>query len=144
MSYAQGKVTAASPDGRLRGEELSKNPSASMGQNRDGATAAVLSITKIDATAFTSDASLDLGLLPSAVRGEDGLAAMYGLLMTFCHRGGHAMQINIMDAATLRDAQKNPEKYRDLQIRVSGWNVLWNNISPEEQEGFIRQAEGLV
>lgn len=144
MSYEQGKVTAASPDGRLRGEELSKNLSASMGQNRDGATAAVLSITKIDATAFTSDAALDLGLLPSAVKGEDGLAAMYGLLMTFCHRGGHALHINVFDADTLRDAQAHPERYGDLQIRVSGWNVLWNNIPKEEQDGFIRQAEGLV
>ena len=41
-------------------------------------------------------------------------------------------------------AQKNPEKYADLQIRVSGWNVLWNNISKEEQDGFIRQAEALI
>lgn len=144
MSYHQGKKTAASPNGRCLGEELSKNISASMGQNREGATAAILSATKIDATKIDCDAALDLGLLPSAVKGEDGLAAMYGLLMTFCHRGGHALHINVFDAATLRDAQAHPEKYRDLQIRVSGWNVLWNNISPKEQEGFIRQAEALV
>lgn len=144
MSYTQGKQTAASPNGRLLGEELSKNASASMGQNREGATAAVLSLTKIDATAFTGDASLDLGLLPSAVKGDDGLAAMYGLLMTFCHRGGHAIHINVFDAETLRDAQAHPEKYQDLQIRVCGWNVLWNDINKEEQDGFIRQAEALV
>jgi formate C-acetyltransferase len=144
MSYTQGKQTAASPNGRLFGEELSKNASASMGQNREGATAAVLSLTKIDATAFTGDASLDMGLLPSAVKGEDGLAAMYGLLMTFCHRGGHALHINVFDADTLRDAQAHPEKYQDLQIRVCGWNVLWNDICKEEQDGFIRQAEALI
>ena len=144
MSYSQGKKTAASPNGRFLGEELSKNASASMGQNREGATAAVLSVTKIDATAITGDVSLDLGLLPSAVKGEDGLAAMYGLLMTFCRRGGHAVHINVFDAATLRDAQAHPEKYGDLQIRVCGWNVLWNDICKEEQDGFIRQAEALV
>ncbi len=144
MSYIQGKRTAASANGRLFGEELSKNVSASMGQNREGATAAILSATKIDATAFTCDAALDLGLLPSAVKGEDGLDAMYGLLMTFCKRGGHAMHINVFDAATLRDAQAHPEKYQDLQIRVCGWNVLWNNICKEEQDGFIRQAEALI
>ena len=44
----------------------------------------------------------------------------------------------------LRDAQVHPEKYQDLQIRVCGWNVLWNNINKEEQDGFIRQAEALV
>lgn len=143
MSYTQGKKTAASPNGRLFGEELSKNCSASMGQNREGATAAILSITKIDAVR-KGDVSLDLGLLPSAVKGDDGLQAMYGLLKTFVNRGGHAMHINVFDADTLRDAQKNPEKYQDLQIRVCGWNVLWNNINKEEQDGFIRQAEGLV
>ena len=144
MSYTQGEQTAASPNGRLLGDELSKNCSASMGQNREGATAAILSVTKIDATAFTGDACLDLGLLPSAVKGEDGLIAMYGLLMTFIKRGGHAMHINVFDAETLRDAQKNPDKYQDLQIRVCGWNVLWNNISKVEQDGFIKQAESLV
>ena len=144
MSYVQGAKTAASPNGRRLGEELSKNASASMGQNREGATAAVLSLTKIDATAFTGDASLDMGLLPSAVKGEDGLAAMYGILMTFCRRGGHAVHINVFDADTLRDAQAHPEKYQDLQIRVCGWNVLWNDICKEEQDGFIRQAEALI
>ena len=84
-----------------------------------------------------------MGLLPSAVKGDEGLEAMYALLLTFIKRGGHALQINVFDADTLRDAQKNPEKYQDLQIRVCGWNVLFNNISKEEQDGFIRQAEGL-
>ena len=144
MSYTQGKQTASSPNGRLLGEELAKNISASMGQNREGATAAILSATMIDASAFTNDASLDLGLLPSAVKGEDGLEVMYALLMTFCQRGGHAIHINVFDADTLRDAQAHPEKYGDLQIRVCGWNVLWNNINKEEQDGFIRQAEALV
>ncbi len=144
MSYTQGYVTAASADGRSFGEELSKNMSAQIGMNREGATAAILSTTKIDATAFPGDACLDLGLLPSAVKGDDGLEAMYGLLMTFIKRGGHAMHINVFDAETLRDAQKHPEKYQDLQIRVSGWNVLFNNINKVEQDSFIRQAEGLI
>ena len=144
MSYTQGKKTAASANGRSFGEELSKNVSASMGQNREGATAAILSATKLNATSFSSDAALDLGLLPSAVSGEDGLEAMYGLLMTFVRRGGHALQMNVFNADMLRDAQAHPEKHQDLQIRVCGWNVLWNNINKEEQDGFIRQAEALV
>ena len=144
MSYRQANITATSPTGRLKGEELSKNLSASMGMNREGATAAILSVTKVDATAFTGDACLDLGLLPSTVKGTDGLEAMYGLLMTFMKRKGHALHINVFDADTLRAAQKEPEKYKDLQIRVCGWNVLFNNISKEEQDGFIKQAEGLV
>ncbi len=144
QSYDMADKTASSANGRLRSEELSKNVSASMGQNLEGATAAILSATKIDATEFTSDAALDLGLLPSAVQGDDGLEAMYGLITTFRKRGGHAIHINVFDAETLRDAQAHPDKYQDLQIRVCGWNVLWNNICKEEQDGFIRQAEALV
>jgi formate C-acetyltransferase len=63
---------------------------------------------------------------------------------TFRKRGGHAIHINVFDAKTLRDAQAHPEKYEDLQIRVCGWNVLWNNINKKEQDGFIRQAESLI
>lgn len=144
MSYTQAPLTASSPNGRLRGEELSKNFSASMGMNREGATAAILSATKVDASCFAGDACLDLGLLPSAVQGEEGLEAMYALLMTFMKKLSHGMHINVFDAETLRKAQKEPEKYRDLQIRVCGWNVLFNNINKEEQDGFIRQAEGLI
>ena len=144
QSYDQGYKTAASANGRLKGEELAKNISPSMGQNREGATAAILSATKLDATSFANDAALDLGLLPSAVKGDDGLEAMYGLVQTFMKRKGHAIHINVFDADTLRKAQAEPEKYKDLQIRVCGWNVLWNNINKVEQDWFIRQAESLI
>ncbi|MBQ8311361.1 MAG: hypothetical protein IJX80_10165 [Clostridia bacterium] len=143
MCYTQGATTAATPDGRRCGEELSKNCSSSMGQNREGITAAILSVTKLDATSFTSDACLDAGMLPSAVKGENGLMAMYGLLSTFMQRGGHALQINVFNADILRDAQAHPENYEDLQVRVAGWNVLWNSINRPEQDAFIRQAESL-
>ena len=68
---------------------------------------------------------------------------MYGLLSVFCKRTGHALHMNVFDADILRQAQKAPERYTDLQIRVCGWNVIWNNICKEEQDGFIRQAEAL-
>ncbi len=70
MYYTQGKLTAISPNGRLLGEELSKNVSASMGQNCEGATAAILSATKIDAIAFTSDAAIE-DLLPLLLEDKD-------------------------------------------------------------------------
>ena len=112
-----------------------------MGQNREGATAAILSATKIDATAFASDYALDLGLLPSATRGEDGLSAMYGLLLTFMRRGGHALHINVFDAETLRDAQKNPEKYKSLVVRVAGYSALFTTLSKSLQEDIINRTE---
>ncbi len=144
QSYMQGLKTLATPSGRKFGEELSKNCSASMGQSKEGPTSAILSVTKINAVGAPGDVSLDLAVHTSAAKGETGLQALYNLLMTFVISGGHAIHFNVFNAEMLREAQKNPEKYSDLQIRVCGWNVLWNNINKTEQDGFIRQAEGLV
>ena len=136
--------TLASPNGRKRGVQLSKNASPSMGQNREGVTAAILSNTKIDLCRIWGNTTLDIAFLPSSVKGEDGLEAMYALVQTFIKRGGNAININVFNSDMLKAAQCEPEKYRDLQIRVCGWNVLFSNMSREEQDGFIRQAEGLV
>lgn len=55
--------------------------------------------------------------------------------------GGQTMQFNIFNTQTLKDAQKHPEKYQNLQVRVCGWNVLWNNLSKKEQNAYITRAE---
>ena len=86
---------------------------------------------------------LDVMLHPSSVSGEDGLLAMYELVRSYMKRGGVSIQFNVFDAKMLRDAQKNPEKYKTLQVRISGWSVLWNNLSKTEQDAYIVRAEGL-
>ena len=136
-----GWKTAATPDGRLAGEEMSKNASPVQGMNRDGATALIASISKLDSSLFKADFPVDIALSPSAVQGEDGLDAMYAILMTYLNNYGHAIHFNVFAADTLRDAKAHPEKYQDLQIRVCGWNVLWNSLRPAEQDFYIRQAE---
>ena len=83
---------------------------------------------------------LDAMLHPSAVQGEDGLTALYGVLMTYMNKGGASIHFNIFSAETLLDAQKNPEKYRNLQVRVCGWNVLWNQLDKKEQDAYILRA----
>ena len=87
---------------------------------------------------------LDVMLHPSAVSGDDGLEAMYALVMSYMKRGGVSIQFNVFNAEMLRDAQKNPERYKNLQVRVSGWSVLWNNLSKAEQDAYIIRAEGLA
>lgn len=139
--YDHGKKTAASADGRRRGEELSKNLSPTLGKNRNGVTAAVLSMTKIDPLTVQLNPSLDAAFSLSAVKGEDGLDAMHSILDTFVALGGDVMQMNVANAEVLRQAQKTPEQYKDLQIRVSGWSVHFNEVNKEEQDGFIKQAE---
>lgn len=140
-AYDLGAATMASPNGRFCGEELSKNLGSTLGANHKGLTAAVLSIARFDMKRIQLNALIDAAISPSAAKGDDGLEAMYGVLNTFMDLGGQAIQFNMTDAETLRKAQKAPEQYKDIQIRVSGWNVLFSNINEVEQEGFIRQAE---
>ncbi len=133
----------ATPDGRKKGDELSKNMSSTQGNAFCGATALVSSVLKFDSSLFMANLPVDIMLHPSEVRGPAGLSAMRTLLMTYIKNYGHAMHFNVMDPVILRQAQNEPEKYRHLQVRICGWNVLWNSISRREQDAYIRQAERL-
>jgi len=138
-----GKQTMATPDGRHAGDPLSKNLSATVGMDRNGITALIQSVTKIDFSKFPTGSVLDIMLHPSAVKGEEGLEAFYIVLKAYFKKGGFALHGNVFDAETLKKAQKNPEVYRTLQVRVCGWNAYFVNLSLEEQNCLIRQAEGL-
>jgi len=137
----QGEKTGALPDGRRAGEELSKNASPVAGMDKKGVTALIRSATRLNPSDFHESFCVDLMLAPSSVKGEDGLTAMKSLLKTYLTLGGQSIQFNVFDGETLRDAQKNPEKYAGLQVRVCGWNVLWNNMSKAEQDAYILRAE---
>ena len=82
-------------------------------------------------------------LHPSAVEGDDGLAAMKALLDVYLENNGMSIQNNVFDTAVLKEAQKNPDKYKNLQVRVCGWNVLWNNLSRAEQDAYIYRTENI-
>ena len=139
-----GKRTMATPDGRYAGDPLSKNMSATVGMDKNGVTALINSVTKIDHADFPTGSVLDIMLHPSAVAGDDGLEAFLGILTTYMKKGGFAMHGNVFDAKILKEAQKDPEKYKTLQVRVCGWNAYFVNLSKVEQDCFIRQAEGLI
>lgn len=139
----QGKVTEATPDGRKMGEEFSKNSAPVIGMERKGVTAMIRSALSTEPYMFSEAYVLDVMLHPSAVSGEDGLNAMRGLLMNYMKNGGVSIQFNIFSPDMLYDAQANPDKYKNLQVRVSGWNVLWNNMSKEEQDAYIIRAKSI-
>ena len=139
--FDQGAKSIATPDGRLAFSEYSKNLSPVQGQAKNGVTAAILSVVKFPTEVIASDACLDAALHPTTVQGADGLAAILGLLRAFDSLGGHAIHFNVLDTSTLRAAQEHPEQYADLQIRVSGWNALFNSMSKSEQDAYILQAE---
>lgn len=138
-----GQKTGATPDGRHSGEGISKNMCAAIGCDKKGVTALINSVTKIDYTKVPNGTVLDLMLHPSAANDEEGMTAMRGLLETYMQEGGFALQFNVLDVETLKAAQNNPEKYSNLQVRLCGWNVYFNNLSKEEQNAFIKQAECL-
>ena len=137
----QGKLTGATPDGRRRGEEFSKNLSPTPGADTEGATALVQTLASLDSKDFPDDFPLDVMLLPYTVSGEKGLELMKVLIFRYFENGGFVIQFNVFDAEELRDAQKNPHKYENLQVRVCGWNVRWNDLSKVEQDAYIRRAE---
>lgn len=139
----QGQKTEATPDGRKSGEEISKNASPTPGMDKNGVTALINSVTKLYPPSYPESFCLDIMLHPSAVEGDDGLIAMKAILDTYMKKYGMSMQFNVFNSSLLRDAQKNPEKYKNLQVRVCGWNVLWNNLSKAEQDSYILRAENI-
>lgn len=138
-----GSRTESTPDGRFAGEETSKNASPAPGADKKGVTALIRSATAMDLSLCDSGACLDIMLHPSAVQGTDGLQALRGVLDTYIELGGASVHFNIFSSELLRAAQKEPEKYRNLQVRVCGWNTRWVDMSSKEQEAYIRRAEGL-
>ena len=139
-----GEKTGATPDGRLAGEEMSKNISPTMGMDINGVTALIKSVTRIDSAFFPGDFPLDVMLHPATVQGEEGLAAMRTLLKVYMEKHGIAIHFNIFDANVLLEAQKHPEKYEGLQVRVCGWNVRFNDIDKKEQDAYIRRAQNII
>jgi pyruvate-formate lyase len=135
--WSMGKVTGAMPDGRKAHAALAPGVGATPGRDMNGATGLIGSVTKLDFTETPNGSVLDIMLHPSSVRGDDGLDAMVNLIKTFFARGGYAVQFNVFDVETLRDAQRYPERYASLQIRVTGWSVFFNTLSKFEQDQFI-------
>ncbi|MEK7396524.1 MAG: pyruvate formate lyase family protein [Candidatus Poribacteria bacterium] len=135
--WSMGKITGAMPDGRKAFASLAPGVGAAPGRDMKGVTGLIGSVTKLDFTETPNGSVLDVMLHPTAVKGEEGLDAMVGLIKTFFAKGGYAMQFNVYDPETLRNAQKYPEQYTSLQIRVTGWSVYFNTLSKFEQDQFI-------
>ena len=136
-----GMLTGATPDGRKAGEALSKNMAPSVGAETEGITGSIQSYAAIAPENFPCGSIYDVMIHPSAVGGEKGLRVFRMLVERFYAVGGVAMNINIVSPETLRDAQAHPEKYENLQVRVAGWNIRWNDIPRKEQDDYIARIE---
>ena len=143
VNVSHGQVTGALPDGRLAGEPLCDNASPMMGRDVNGPTATVLSVASMGQDAFHDGALFNLRFDPKGVEGEKGLNIIEGVIKTFFDHGGEHIQINVVDTKTLRDAQKNPENYKGLMVRVAGYMAYFTELDESAQEAIIYRTAHL-
>ncbi len=137
-----GSVTGASADGRRAGCPLSEGISPVQGADRKGPTAVIKSASKMDHLR-TGGTLLNMMFLPQVLASAEGIDKLAGLIRTYFRLDGHHIQFNVVEAATLRHAQRHPEQHRDLIVRVAGYSDYFCDLSRELQDEIItRTAQG--
>jgi pyruvate formate-lyase/glycerol dehydratase family glycyl radical enzyme len=135
-----GSVTGATPDGRKAWTPVSEGISPVQGADRHGPTAVLKSAARMDHIR-TGGTLLNQKFTPALLADETGLDALVGLVRSYFKLDGHHIQFNVVDAETLRKAQKNPEQYRDLIVRVAGYSDYFCDLSETLQEEIIARTE---
>jgi pyruvate formate-lyase/glycerol dehydratase family glycyl radical enzyme len=135
-----GRLTGATADGRKAGEPLSEGISPVQGADRQGPTAVMKSAAKMDHLR-TGGTLLNQKFTPQLLADESGLDNLVHLVRTYFHMDGHHVQFNVVSAETLRQAQKEPNKYRDLIVRVAGYSDYFVDIGEALQNEIIRRTE---
>ena len=143
MNVPHGQVTGALPDGRLAGEPLCDASSPMMGRDLDGPTSTVKSVAHIDQPILQEGALFNLRFDPKGIQGEKGLDIVEGVIRTFFDDGGEHIQINVVDNETLIKAQKNPENYKGLMVRVAGYMAYFTELDKGAQDAIIRRTPHL-
>jgi formate C-acetyltransferase len=138
-----GRVVGATPDGRLAKEPLSEGVSPVQGADFKGPTAVIKSVSKIDHER-TGGTLLNQKFTPKIFENEEGLDKVGHLIRSYFKLAGHHIQFNVVSAETLREAQINPEKYRNLIVRVAGYSDLFVNLGIDLQNEIIRRTEHLT
>ncbi len=135
-----GKAVGATPDGRRAGEPLSEGVSPVQGADRKGPTAVIKSAAKIDHVK-TGGTLLNQKFTPQLLADETGLNKFAQLIRAYFKLDGHHIQFNVVNSDMLRDAQKHPEKYRDLIVRVAGYSDYFVDLGAELQNEIIKRTE---
>jgi trans-4-hydroxy-L-proline dehydratase len=135
-----GSVVGASPDGRHAWEPVSDGISPVQGADRHGPTAVIKSAARFD-HARTGGTLLNQKFTPSLLEGDAGIDHLAQLVRAYFRMDGHHIQFNVVTATTLRAAQAEPEKYRDLIVRVAGYSDYFCDLTPALQEEIIARTE---
>lgn len=136
-----GKNTIATPDGRKIRDWISNGVGPTQGMDKEGPTSAMKSVAKLDHSVMPSSASYTWTINPSTVEGPEGGERFAALIRAFNELGGSSWQTNCIDAETLKDAQKNPEEYQNLLIRVTGYNAYFITLGRKLQNEIIARTE---
>ncbi len=137
-----GQGLGASPDGRGCGEPVSSNFSPALGRDVAGLPGAILSYSKMHHSHLPAGGPLDLRLPLCLVQGEAGTDRMLGLIRSFADSAGAMMTLTVADTAELRAAQREPENYESLRVRMGGWSAYFTMLSREQQDHHISRQEG--
>jgi len=136
-----GKEVGALPSGRQAGEPLAPAACPSTGKDRNGVTAVLKSMGKLDNIEVLSGLALTTRIDPAVFKDKAGLKRMADLLRTFVDQQIFHIQFNVVSSETLRDAQKEPEKYRDLMVKVAGYNAYFTRLHEDLQDAVIARTE---
>lgn len=136
-----GAQTGATPDGRLANTPVADGVSPSAGMDTHGPTSAANSVSKLDHFIASNGTLFNQKFHPSALAGRKGLENFVALIRAYFDQKGSHMQFNVVDRETLLDAQKHPEKYKGLVVRVAGYSALFTTLSKSLQDDIIRRTE---
>ena len=136
-----GAQTGATPDGRLAHTPVADGVSPSAGKDISGPTAAANSVSRLDHYIASNGTLFNQKFHPSALSGRRGLENFVGLIRSYFDQKGSHMQFNVVSRETLLDAQKNPEQYKHLVVRVAGYSALFTTLSKSLQDDIIRRTE---
>ena len=136
-----GLVAGALPEGRKAGTPLAEGCSPKQGTDVKGPTADILSVTNIDHSAFLDGTQYNVRLSPATLKDRSGLRNLAALIKTFMSRGGNHVQFNVISSNLLRDAQKHPENYKGLLVRVAGYSAFFTELDISVQNDIISRTE---
>lgn len=136
-----GAQTGATPDGRLAHTPVADGVSPSAGKDVNGPTAAANSVSRLDHGIASNGTLFNQKFHPTALSGEKGLENFVSLIRSYFDQKGSHVQFNVVDRATLLDAQKHPEKYKHLVVRVAGYSALFTTLSRSLQDDIINRTE---
>ncbi len=136
-----GAQTGATPDGRLAGKPVADGVSPSAGKDVHGPTAAANSVARLDHYIASNGTLFNQKFHPSALSGRQGLENFVALIRSYFDQKGSHMQFNVVSKETLLDAQKYPEKYKHLVVRVAGYSAFFTTLSRSLQDDIIHRTE---